>query len=62
MTKDIEVHTKNIVDAWKEREIEFVSNNSSLISVFFQDEDGYLFIGHTGVLVEIVNDELFFIE
>ncbi len=62
-TQDINVHLKNIQKDWQEKEIEFLNEEkSSLISVFFHEEDGYLFIGHMGILFPGEADELLFLE
>ncbi|MDO5410563.1 MAG: DUF4300 family protein [Lachnospiraceae bacterium] len=66
-TKDISVHLKQVENAWKKMGITF-SNKSkaSLISVFFHSEitedEVYLFIGHTGVLLPSQDGKLLFIE
>jgi hypothetical protein len=45
LTKDIFIHLENVKEDWKSKEIEFMSKNKrSIISVFFHDEEGYLFI------------------
>lgn len=63
LTKDIDVHVKNIQDGWKNKEIEFMDEDTySLISVFFHEEDGYLFIGHMGILFPHEDGELLFLE
>lgn len=62
-TKDISIHLKKVQEDWKSKEIEFSDKNkSSIISVFFHDELGYLFIGHTGVLIPIEDGKLLFLE
>ena len=62
-TKDISVHLKNVQEDWKRKEIEFTNQDkSSIISVFFHDELGYLFIGHMGVLIPAEDGKLLFIE
>ncbi|MFD1929536.1 DUF4300 family protein [Sporosarcina siberiensis] len=62
-TKDIAVHVKNIQEDWKEKEIQFTNDDkTSLISVFFHDEEGYLFIGHIGVLIPTEDGKLLFLE
>lgn len=62
-TKDISVHLKNVQEDWKNKEIKFNNKDkSSIISVFFHDELGYLFIGHIGVLIPIEDGKLLFIE
>lgn len=63
MTKDIAKHVKNIKEDWKKKEITFSNEDkSSLISVFFHDETGYLFIGHIGVLLPTEDGKLLFLE
>lgn len=62
-TKDISVHLKNVQEEWKSKEIEFTNKDkSSIISVFFHDDLGYLFIGHMGVLIPTEDGKLLFIE
>ena len=63
-TKDIALHVKNVQEDWKKKEIEFTNEDkTSIISVFFhEDEEGYLFIGHIGVLIPIEDGKLLFIE
>lgn len=62
-TKDIAVHVKNVKEDWKKKEIEFKNDDrASLISVFFHEEEGYLFIGHIGVLLITEDGELLFLE
>jgi uncharacterized protein DUF4300/copper amine oxidase-like protein len=63
LTKDISIHLENVKEDWKSKEIEFSNKDkSSIISVFFHDEEGYLFIGHMGVLIPIEDEKLLFIE
>lgn len=46
-TQDISIHLKKVQENWQRKEIEFVGKDkSSVISVFFHDETGNLFIGH----------------
>lgn len=62
-TKDISVHVKNIKEDWKSKGIEFSNQEKrSLVSVFFHAEDGYLFIGHMGILMPTEDGKLLFIE
>ena len=62
-TKDISNHVKKVKEDWKQKEVEFSDKDKkSLISVFFHDEEGYLFIGHTGVLIPTEDGKLLFIE
>lgn len=62
-TKDISVHLTNVQEDWKNKEIKFTNKDkSSIISVFFHDELGYLFIGHTGVLISTEDGKLLFLE
>lgn len=62
-TKDIAVHVKNVKEDWKKKEIHFTNEDkTSLISVFFHDEEGYLFIGHIGVLIPTEDGKLLFLE
>lgn len=62
-TKDISVHLKNVQEDWKSKGIEFTNKDkSSIISVFFHDDLGYLFIGHMGVLIPTEDGKLLFIE
>ena len=63
-TKDISVHLANLQNAWKERGISFQDSDASLISVVLHDQlDGdRLFIGHTGILYEAGEEELYFLE
>lgn len=63
MTKEIDNHVKNIQADWQKKKIEFSDEDKcSLISVFFHEEDGYLFIGHMGLLFPTQNGELLFLE
>lgn len=63
LTKDISIHLENIKEDWNKKEIEFSdSDKGSIISVFFHDEDGYLFIGHMGVLIPTEDGKLLFLE
>lgn len=62
-TKDISLHLKNVKEDWKSKGIEFSNKDKkSVISVFFHDEEGYLFIGHMGVLIPTEDEKLLFIE
>ena len=65
-TKDVSVHVENLRSDWKNRGIVFDNNpDVSLISVVFHDAwDGQsqLFIGHTGVLFQVSETELYFVE
>ncbi len=62
-TKDVPFHVKKVQDEWKDKEIVFPDSDTlSVISVFFHDEEGYLFIGHMGLLFSFEDDTLLFIE
>ena len=63
-TKDVAVHLKNLQAAWQERGIAFREGSASLISVVFHDQidEDRLFVGHTGILFETEEGELFFLE
>lgn len=62
-TKDISIHVNKVKEDWKSKEIRFSNKDKrSLISVFFHDEEGYLFIGHMGVLIPTDNGKLLFLE
>ena len=64
-TKDHTVHLKTLQDDWQERGIHFEDGGTtSLISVVLHDQvDGdQLFVGHTGVLFEKSENELYFLE
>lgn len=65
-TKDVSVHVENLRSDWQNRGIVFDNNpDVSLISVVFHDAwDGQnqLFIGHTGVLFQVSETELYFVE
>lgn len=62
-TKDISNHVKKVKEDWKRKEVKFSDKDKkSLISVFFHDEEGYLFIGHTGVLIPTEDGKLLFLE
>lgn len=65
-TKDINIHVKNILQDWEERNIRFLKNTRmDLVTVWFHNQwsenENELFIGHTGVLV-YGKDALYFIE
>ena len=63
LTKDVKVHVENIKKDLKEKEIEFYnSDKRSIVSVYFHDEEGYLFIGHMGLLIPNGEGEFLFIE
>lgn len=47
----------------EKKEIEFSDKDKrSIISVLFHEEEGYLFIGHMGVLIPTEDGKLLFIE
>ncbi|WP_064590449.1 DUF4300 family protein [Streptobacillus moniliformis] len=55
LTKDYNIHLKNIQNEWKNRKISFKDSNVSMISVFLHsdlDEPSMLFIGHIGILIK----------
>jgi hypothetical protein len=58
-TRDIARHADNVQSYYSERGISFLSDKVSLISVYFHDEEGILFVGHAGVLVPYREDFLF---
>ena len=58
----MEVHLEKVKSYWKSKQLSFNNGEASLISVFFHEEDGYLFIGHVGVLVPDNYGSLIFIE
>lgn len=60
-TTDIERHLENVQRYYSDRGISFLGSKASLITVYFHDEEGILFVGHTGVLVPYL-DGLLFIE
>ena len=63
LTKDISVHLEKVKENWKRKEIEFSNEDKrSIVSVFFHDEQGYLFIGHMGVLIPTEDGKLLFLE
>lgn len=62
-SNDINVHLKSVTKAIEVSSIEFIDLDTlSLISVLFHDEDGYLFVGHTGVLLKTLEDKYIFVE
>lgn len=62
-TKDLSVHVQKIKEDWESKDIKFLNQDkSSIISVFFHDEEGYLFIGHMGVLIPSEDGKLLFLE
>ena len=65
-TKDVSVHVENLRSDWQNRGIVFDNNpDVSLISVVFHDAwdgENQLFIGHTGVLFQVSETELYFVE
>ena len=66
LTKDREIHVRNLQENWQERGIEFIENDkASLITVVFHEsfteDENYLFIGHVGVLFEN-KDKIYFVE
>lgn len=63
LTKDVDVHVEKIKKDLENKEIKF--NNSkdrSIVSVYFHDEEGYLFIGHMGLLIPSEDGDFLFIE
>lgn len=63
LTKEIDVHVKNIQSNWEEKEIKFNNEDKhTLISVFFHEEEGYLFIGHMGLLFPTEDGDFLFLE
>ncbi len=66
-SSDINTHIKNVKDAWTERGISFIPNSkASLISMFFyydiEPEKPKLFVGHTGILFNADDGNLYFLE
>lgn len=62
-TTDVNVHVKNVQQQWEKQHISFENEDkASIISVFFHEEEGFLFIGHIGVLLKTTDDDLLFIE
>lgn len=66
LTKDIDAHVKALQKDWQDRGIGFKGNEgASLISVVFHESidenENYLFIGHTGILFE-QDGKLYFVE
>ena len=62
-TKDISVHIKKVQEDWKNKKMEFQNKDKSyIISVFFHDELGYLFIGHIGILMPMEDGKLLLLE
>lgn len=63
LTKDINIHIKNIQNYWKEKWVKFTKQEGiSFISVFFHDDlDNILFIWHAGILLQDA-DKLYFLE
>ena len=64
---DIYEHVKTMQKSWSTRGVQFLpSEKISLITVIFHDhigENDYeLFVGHTGVLIDAENDQLWFVE
>lgn len=61
-SQDLDVHLKAVKEYWNSKQLSFKSADASLISVFFHEEDGFLFIGHVGVLVPGRDGNLIFAE
>jgi len=61
-SKNLDDHLEKVQNYWKSKKVVFKSNDVKLITVFFHEEDGYLFVGHVGVLVPDFAGNLFFIE
>ncbi len=62
-SQDITLHLKVVQESLKAKKIKFPQNeNISIISVYFHDDLGYLFIGHTGILINTSDNKLLFIE
>ena len=66
LTKDKEIHARNLQENWQKRGIRFLENNkASLITVVFHEsfaeDENYLFIGHVGVLFE-GEEKIYFVE
>ncbi len=62
-TKDISLHLEKVQEDWKAKEIIFKDEDKrSIISVLFHDEEGFLFIGHMGVLMPMEDGKLLFLE
>lgn len=68
--KDVSKHAKLVQEKWKEKGITFPNSGdkskASYIFVLFHssisEQENYLFIGHTGVLIPTENGKLLFIE
>lgn len=58
-TKDIATHVDKVAAHYKDKGIKFAEGDVSLISVYFHDEEGYLFVGHVGVLIKSDSDLIF---
>ena len=50
-TKEEGIHAQKVAKHFEERGIAFHENGISLVEVYFHDEEGYLFVGHVGVLM-----------
>ena len=62
-TKDISVHLEQVQEDWRRKEIAFADQDKrSIISVLFHEEEGFVFIGHMGVLVPTEDGKLLFLE
>ena len=66
-TRDIGIHAANLQKAWQQRGIVFTDDpDIRLISVVFHnlldEANPSLFIGHTGVLLPVSDQELYFVE
>ncbi|MGI6751607.1 MAG: DUF4300 family protein [Anaerovoracaceae bacterium] len=60
--KNLEDNLSKVKDYWKSKKLSFEKAGASLISVFFHEEEGYLFIGHVGILVPDIGGNLIFLE
>lgn len=60
-TKDVVQHVQKVQEYYQASGISFTGQQESLITVYFHDEEGFLFVGHVGVLFA-GQGELVFVE
>ncbi len=52
MTKDIDVHVKEVLDYWASKGISFVEDGAKVVTVWFHNDlDNIIFVGHTGIMM-----------
>lgn len=59
---EVEAHVQVVQEYWKNKGLSFKDSDISHIALFFHEEEGFVFIGHVGILLPDSEGSLLFVE